>query len=300
MAPIVSRYLEGVPSRARRRASRVLLVWLVLVVLFVCVWVLLGAPPDARPAPRPVEPPGALATLAPALLVLAAFGGALFVVVRRQREGALAALRGEELLSAERFDEAVVYLQARLRRGLAPFPAFQALSALGRCAEAKMDFADAAAIYTAAAGAVPRAFGALGTLHAQVVPIAHGRRAFALAADDRLDEAERELELALGPVALPAARPLAVRARALVLAKRARYKDLLDLLASERRVTKNGLPLRDRLLLRALGAHARRALAATVEGRQRSAAPAPLLVDPDLRPWIARVFPAAAALWEGG
>ena len=318
---MTTRYLEGVPRRTFRSAGRVLrllLLWVLAMVLFVAIWQLLSPPPSPSPSPRAagaarsqtapraeVQEESAHARadvfdLAVPLAVLVAVGvGAWLLVVRRAQRGLSETNDVEQLFLCERYDDAIARAQRQLRTGrLQPYPAFRAFLMLGKCVEAKGEFADAAEVYGAAAGAVPSAPGVLGTMRQQLAPLASAQKAFALAADGRLDEADVELRAAAGPVAMPGTRAMAVRARAVVLAKRAQYKELLDLLASERAVVKRSLAYKDRMLLRALAAHARQGVASAVDGRARSGGVAPLHVDGDTRAWITRVFPPARALWE--
>src|SRR5262249_19401677 len=105
----------------------------------------------------------------------------------------------------------------RTQRGI--HDRYGATMLIGRCAEARGDFVEAEAIFARAKNELVDVFG---VYRDQMLPLAAARRAFALAALGRLDEADAELTQTTHRDALPGTRWLAVRARAVSLARRGR------------------------------------------------------------------------------
>jgi hypothetical protein len=282
-----NRYLDGLPARGKRRGPwvRLVVLWGLLVLVFLAIWQLLQ-PSDGSPAVQPPEPPSSdpswtfvLGSTVVALAIVAA-GVGLFL---RRRAGGLAAMRSADaMLAREQVDAPVATLRSILPKVQPGHAHFSAMLVLGRCAEMHADFTEAAEIFELATSSLGGP--ALRLLRRQLVPLAAAYRAFALAAAGRLDEADAALAATNEPLALPPTRALVTRARALVLAKRGEHRALLDLLAKERAMVRNGLNERNRSLLRLLAARARVALeGGTLDAVSRAD------VDPALLPWIDRV-----------
>jgi tetratricopeptide (TPR) repeat protein len=239
----------------------------------------------------PVDPALYLATLG---LILCA----VFIVAWRARRHGLGRrptrvddwLAAEALVLRDDFDGAV----ARIQRALAVAPTrwrqVALLGLLGRCAEGRGDFPEAADVFGRAEEMIPTRRGA----YAQLGPVLAAHRAFALAATGKLDDATRALERAGGRQAYPRTRALAARARALVLARRGERQALSQHLDETRVVVKSSLGHRDRTLLRVLGESARWGLA----GQIRGGVPSGLRVDAETRAWITRAAPDTAAFLE--
>jgi hypothetical protein len=296
-----SGYLDGIPTVRTRRVKRGLVLWLLLILMFVAIWQLLTSRSvDTAPSTAPymamqVYGEGwdwtSLAFGGAAFSAL--FVGVLALKTRRIGESMTEVRAAEAALLAEDYDRSVALARAWLMRaGLQSQPAFNALLVLGACAEQRSSFADAEELFRRAQDCLPPTVGL--SLRDQLGPFAAARRAFALAAMDRLDEAEALLAIPVSPVVLPAVRPLQVRATALVLAKRGMHRGLLELLHREHPLIRNTLSRRDKLLLRVLAAHAK----AELEDTMRAAATDIVGVDDDLKPWLARIMPGAHPLRE--
>ncbi len=124
-----------------------------------------------------------------------------------------------------------------------------------------------------------------------VADLARAQLALALAATGGdLDEAGAALEQtkrATSPLAIA----LAVRARAVVAAKRGRFDEAADSLDAERALLRNVLPLNDAVLCEALGSYAATRLGSTYRGAAR--APQLVLADDLARAYVRRILPEA-------
>jgi hypothetical protein len=303
---MANRYLDGLPARAKRKRPllRIVLLWGLLIVFFLAIWQLLQpsdvpAPPrhHGSRAPASMTEPRAELTLPESLgivllpmlpLGLGAF--LLFIALRARRFASVNTQRAELLLAREQVDDAVTELRRLLVRVQGGHMHWATMLLLGRCAEAKGDFAEAAEIFDFASSSLGGP--GMRVLRRQLAPFAAAHRAFALAAVGRLEEADAALAVTSDPIALPPTKARVVRARALLLARRREHRALLDLLAAERMLVRNATAERDRELLRVLGALAQRALA----GGTRAPAHRHE-VDPVFRPWIERVAPEVTVLW---
>jgi hypothetical protein len=301
-------YLEGVPVRARNAgaARRFVALWVLLLGMFFFIWLVLGGQSDhSAPlvhAPSAPSRAAATATIEDARRVgfltlvgvpvgtVGLITGLVLLTVRRKKRDAAQLRDAEVLLACEQVDAAVLALRSLLPRAKPGAAHFTAMLALGRCAEQRGDFRAAYEMFMLASSSLDGP--GMKPLRKQLAPLAAAHRAFAAAALGHFPEAEAALAETNEPTALPPTRARAVRSRALLLARRGEHKELLDLLARERGALRNALVERDRTLLRALEAVARRA----IEGGTRAAA-ARVEVDPVLRPWIERAAPAAAAAW---
>lgn len=284
-APPGNPYLADLPPARVVHGRQVLGVWLPLVVL---VFVLISVA-SGRLGPEWVLPE-LLAVVACLFLVLS---------TRRSRGPAGAAHRSivaiERLVLREDHAGALAALHTLLGGGLSSFDRARAYHQLGRVAEARGDFAHAAEVYERAALALPVRRGLLGMAFAQLAPVIGAQRAFCLAAAGRLDEAQRVLDAAHDRDEFPGVRALAVRAQALLHARRGEHQALVDLASREHVRIKNGLPHRDRALLRVLLGWGR----SCASGAFRSPPPPGFGEDAELRAWIARAVPEAAYVVGG-
>jgi hypothetical protein len=299
-------YLAGVSPKGPRTVRKILLLWVALIVMFLAIWQFLSPSPsarhtrrqvdddyelDERPAPSPPLASSVLTpmTILPASLVVIFVFFTLRVQVRRDARlrAAEAKLLDDDIGGAVADAQAVLQKAQQIQR-------YQALMILAQCAERRADFAEASDLFAQAAAALPNMLGA-NAVKMQVEPYTNARRAFALAAADRLDEAEAVLARPPTCEAPPGTYAFTVRAHAVVDSKRGRYTQLLNGLATAHAALRESLPLRDRLLLRIVAAHARISLA----DARRAAAVGPTLVDPALAAWIGRVVPRTLPLLEG-
>jgi tetratricopeptide (TPR) repeat protein len=186
----------------------------------------------------------------------------------------------------ERIPEAIARCRALLRSGLGPYLRAQALLVLGECAEQEGDFAEAAEIFVLAEGRL-RSARVNAVLLAQQLAVVAARRAFAHAACGELDRAEATLRTAGVRDGVPLAGPLSSRAMLLVLARRGLKQQVIERLATDAKLLRNGLAFRDRSLVAVVGAFA--ASRAIPHGS----------VDPAIVPWLTRAFPEAAAILGG-
>jgi hypothetical protein len=274
---MASPYLEGLPGGGgRRRAKLVLLVAaLVLCILFL---IDLLSVPGATPAPT-------FTWTTTAILCVLVGPFLLRFLVRRLFPDGSALNAAEVSLLRGDVDRAIAAARELLKTSRGVSDRFGATMLLGRCAERRGDFADAEAIF---ARARDELVGVYGMYKDQMLPLAAARRAFALAALGRLDDAEAEIARTAGKDALPGTRWLAVRAQAVTLARRARHRELAALLDREASFVRRTLTYRDRLLMRVLSAFAMASLEPTTR-----AAGAPVFVDEPERAWIGRVVPEA-------
>jgi tetratricopeptide (TPR) repeat protein len=290
----VNRYLDGLRwKQAFGVGSLALVLWIALIVMFLTVWLVLS-PTETSFDAAVTSPVVRLAPIVTVVVLLVA----VVVAVRLAAKGRLEKLFAAEERLLEDDVESAVGLARQAVAATQQLPRHQALMLLGQCAERNGDFREAAEVYARAVSVLPSTPG-LATLRDQLAPVAAARQAFALAAADRLDEAEHMIARARGPIAMPTARALAARARVLVAAKRGahRYREVLEVLAAERLVLRNTLGARDRALLRSLAAFAKRGLEGSTT---RAAATDVLAVDAEHRKWIARVMPALGPMLGGG
>ncbi len=213
--------------------------------------------------------------------VVAAF--ALVFLVRSARPGTeiseglqqanLDRLRG-------RLEPAIERLRGLANRRLAPGVRAPILFALGECAEAAGDFAEATDVYARGEGILRS--GRRTIVHNQLLPLFGARRAFCLAACGFIDPADAALRSTHHTDGLPQATALASRAALLIATKRGLFADVEARIAGERALHRNAFGARDRAFVRVAGAIARARLRGTGER-------APV-DDPELRTWMARAF----------
>jgi hypothetical protein len=298
-------YLPDVSARRRRAVPKAVWLWAVLIGTFLLIWLALSPSPtdhgsrvngSYRPRDRTVltTAPKPDPWSGPLLLLPIAFIGTAATIFIRRRRAQLGRVRtAETKLLDDDVGGAIADAQAALRTAQEGLR-YRALMVLAQCAERRGDFAEASTLYAAAPASL-RSAGTTTLAHSQFEPYADARRAFALAAADRLDEAEAILARPLPREAIPGTSAIRVRAQAVVDSKRRRYRDVLDGLAAAHVPVRECLPLRDRLLLRTVAAHARISLADPL----RTAAEPPLRIDAPLADWIGRVLPSTRALLEG-
>jgi len=186
----------------------------------------------------------------------------------------------------EHVPAAIAKCRALLRRGLAAYWRAQVLVVLGECAEMEGDFAEAAAIFVRAEG-ILRAARLHGVLRAQQLAVVAAKRAFAHAALGELDRAEATLRTAGVRDGVPLAGPLSCRAMLLVLARRGLKQQVLERLATDAKLLRNGLAFRDRALVAVIGAYA---TSRTIPHGS---------VDASIVPWLTSAFPEATATLGG-
>jgi hypothetical protein len=304
---MANRYLDDLPMPRKKgqQTTRTLLLWILLIVMLLAIWQFLS-PSDRRAISTAVKPRPTATKVAPsasaddppsltglALITLPAlvFVGLYALRSRRRAEHVFSSGDVETALLREDLDGAIAGARKHLGVGdSVPYASHRALMVLGTCAEWRGDFREAEEIFARAEQSFSRTLG--GSLRDQAAPFARARRAFSLATLDRLDEAEALLVMPVIAIVAPAVRPLVVRARALVLTKRGRHREILDLLQAERSLLRSALTQRDATVLRMLAAHAK----AELEDTTRSAAADTTAIDPDLRPWLARILPNARPL----
>ena len=304
--PMPNPYLAGVSPKGPRKLPKIFLLWVPLITMFLAIWQFLPPPHSGRHTPRQVDeddesderpapsPPPSNALPLTTVLVAGVFGViVVFLVVRVQLRRAARLRAAEAKLLDDDIGGAAADAQAVLQKAQ-QIQRYQALMILAQCAERRADFADASDLYAHATAALPDTLGA-NALKAQIEPYVDARRAFALAAADRLDEAEAVLARPPTREATPGTYAFTARAHAVVDSKRGRYTQLLNGLVTAHAALRESLPLRDRLLLRIVAAHARISLA----DARRAAATPPTLVDPALAEWIGRVVPRTLPLLEG-
>lgn len=277
------KYLEGVPNAPRRFARVVFLgglYWLAFMAVGLIV-------------PLAFQAAGPLFTFvvltAPVWLLVAI----LLLWFAQLTRGWAELRKAEATLLRGDLDLAERQTKRALSRGLGQAAWWQGLLLLGRVAEGRGDFSAAAEIFersTRAYRLVDR------SAVRQTAPLSAAYRAFALSASDRLDEADAALRQTEDELATPLTRPMAVRAKALLLSKRKAWRELVDLLAAERGVIRRGLSRRDRLLLSVLGSEAKRAL----EDRHRVAGVEPLDIEAEEREWLEAVEPSLKAMRSAG
>lgn len=173
-----------------------------------------------------------------------------------------------------------------LGQGLASYYRAQVLLVLGECAEMEGDFAEAAALFVRAEG-ILRATRIHKVLRAQQLAVVAAKRAFAHAACGELDRAEATLRTAGVRDGVPLAGPLSARAMLLVLARRGLKQQVLERLATDAKLLRNGLAFRDRALVAVIGAYA---TSRTIPHGS---------VDPAIVPWLTSAFPEASAALGG-
>ncbi len=278
-------YLRGVRvARPGRPWLRLALLLVLALVLFSALFAILD-PGNGEPLDR--------ATYLVALGVVVIVVGV--VAARRRGAGAPRAADPQVMAAAlmlrDDFDGAIPLLKDALARARGPWKQANLLLILGRCAEGRGDFAEAAAVYRSAERLLPTR---RGVAYAQLAPTLAARGAFALAASGRLDEAAQALARSEGRDAYPGTRALAARAHALVLSRRGEHEALCKHVAASRGVTKSSLSYRDRTLMRVLAANADRELA----GKLRGGIPAGLHLDGETRSWIGRAAPEVVPFLE--
>lgn len=282
LEPMANRYLEGLSAPRRVRRGRALgFVWLTVVLLMAAMWALLRAPgPDWHLA-------GVFVGLGLAFAALGARGGAFSRGAARRTVADVQA--AELLLLRGRVEPAVQACRALLTRPLSGYVRGQVLLLLGRAAEVAAAFTEAAEIYGLAWNEIQEA--PVGNIFkAQLLPVIAARRAFALAADGRLDVATETLRATKHRDALPATAVLESRAELLIDARRGDAPAVLARLDGNRVLHRNGFSHRDRVLAHVLEVMAR----AKLSGASRGAAV--VGADPALRGWVLRAVPEAAAV----
>lgn len=279
-------YLVDIPPGRPLRARLILSVWLPLVVLTLVL------------ATMGTGRLGSEWVLPELLAVLACLG--LVLWGKRSRGDVLSSNRALVAIDRQLLREDHVGAMAALRKvlsgGLLAYDRARALHLLGQIAEARGDFAHAAEVYERAVLALPVRRGVLGMAFAQLAPVLGVKRAFCLAAAGRLEDAQRVLDAAHDRDEFPGVRALAVRARAVLLARRGEHQALVDLATREHVRIKNGLLHRDRALMRVLLGWGR----SCASGAFRSPPPPGFGEDPELRAWIAKAVPEAAHTLGGG
>lgn len=206
----------------------------------------------------------------------------------RLNNGAVALMmRGEDLGAANAFRAAVHGFFGRDIVGMS-------LSNLGVLALRALDLPSAIALQRAAIAA-GRGF-RFRSQPSLATDLARVQLAFALAANGQgadLDEAAA-LACATEEAASPLAMALAVRARAMIAAKRGRFDEVLAIFDGDRALLRNVLPLNDAVLVDALESYALGRLGSTYRGGAR--APHPVLADEPARAYVKRTMPAAESV----
>ena len=236
--------------------------------------------------------PQAFALPALALFVLG-FAGALLLRVRalkglRLNNGGVAQMtRGEDVAASTAFRAAATSIYGRDVVAMS-------LHNLGVLALRSLDLPSAVALQRAARAA-GRGF-RLPWQPSYAAEFAGAQLAFALAAsggDAELDEAAALVD-ADKPPSAPLAIAFAARARALLLARRGRFEETVDVLDGERALLRNVLPLNDAVLCEALLSYALLRLDDALRGAPR--AHSPVLADDPARAYVKLIFPACEAV----
>jgi hypothetical protein len=279
-----SRYLEGIPSpRGLKHSTRIALIWLLLVILFLLIWQLFGSPG------RPDDP---LSPLASAAIAFGTFAGVTALVLALRYQQLFAAteplLDAESSLYHEDFEAAVAKARAIVARSGGVQLSLGAILILVRIADTRSQFEEVVALCDRGLALLAVTSG---LYRQQMEPVVHARRAFALAALGRFEEAERSLAQTSRPEAFPGTGALVALARAVLLARSGQDDALLRHVNDIPRLVKNGMRRRERLLFGALRAHTKSKLepAMRVAGYE---------IDPELRPWLQAVVPEVVARLE--
>jgi hypothetical protein len=222
------------------------------------------------------------------LLVAAAFAGLLALSRRavrgvRLNNGAVALMtRGEDLGASNAFRAVVKGFFGRDIVGMS-------LYNLGVLALRSLDLASSISLHRAAIAAGDGfRFRWQPNLAAD---LSRAQLAFVLAASgEQLEEAASSLEAGKGATS-PLAIAFAVRARAMLAARRGRFEEVLDVLDGERALLRNVLPLNDAVLCEALASYAVARLGNTYRGGARVAQP--VLADDLARAYVRRMLPEA-------
>ncbi len=279
---MANRYVDGLPPPRRIRPTRgASLLWAAIFLLLMAIWaVMQRGGPDWL----------ATGLFAGVAVVVLAIGVRTGGFVRGGARRVVTQVQGVEMLLLRgRIDHAVQAARAALATPMSGYARGQVLVLLARAAEAAGDFAEAAAVYGLAWDEIQRAPVAA-IFKAQLLPVVAARRAFALAAEGRVDDAAAVLRAATHRDALPAAQVLESRAGLLIEARRGDAAALLARLEQDRVIHRNGFAHRERVLAHVLEVMAR----AKLSGAARGAAV--VGGDPALRRWILRAVPEAAAV----
>lgn len=267
---MANRYLDGVDmGRAPSRAIWGILLWLVLSATFIAAFFSVD---------RWLVAAGVLVSLGLVVLMVLAMRGS-----RSLRDGM-------ELASLERMrgelDPAVARLRALLASRSAKHFKVLMLLALGECAEAAGDFAEAADVYARGEGLLR--VGRRTIVQSQILPLFGARRAFALAACGLVDAAEAALRSTEHKDGFPQAAALASRAAVLIDTKKGHFSAVRDRLHEDRALHRNAFGARDRWFVRVAGTYARARLSGAIERE--------ILADPVLRDWILRALPESSTV----
>lgn len=225
--------------------------------------------------------------------IVAMFGAASFAIlvamVMSQR-GGRAVRDGIELANLERMrgqlEPATERIRGLLGKRTAAHIKAILLLALGECAEAAGDFAEAADVFARGEGLLRAQRRTI--VHNQLLPLFGARRAFALAACGLIEPAEAALRSTEHKDGFPQAAALASRAAILIDTKKGQFAAVRDRVVQERALHRNAFGARDRAFVRVAGALAKSKLSGASE---RSA-----VADPALREWIARALPEGQAV----
>src|SRR5215472_6903205 len=273
MAGRMAGYMEGVSFSRARRAVHALARWIAptrtawkLTLLATCSLLLLGVLRAIGVSPTLEGSEGYLGAIkifAIGLLGVAALAGAWAFAERarvpRAPDPATDFAAARDRLLRGQAAHAIALVQKVLAMPLDASSRALAVGTLGDCAELKGDFGDAAELFALALrelevkrdGWSKRAF---------FRAVFAAKRAFALAAMGRLDEADTQLAGIRGTDDEVELRPLVGRARALLLAKRGAHGQLLELSRSCAFEESGMIGARSKALMRALEVQARCAL----------------------------------------
>ena len=226
-------------------------------------------------------------------LFVLGFAGALLLRVRslgglRLNNGGVAMMtRGEDVAAAASFRGAATAVYGRDVVAMS-------LHNLGVLALRSLDLPSAIALQRAARAA-GRGF-RLPWQPSYAAEFAGAQLAFALAATG--GEAELDESAALVEAEKPPSSPLAIafaaRARALLLARRGRFEETIEVLDQERALLRNVLPLNDAVLSEALLSYALLRLDDAYRGAPREHSP--VLADDQARAYVKRIFPECEAV----
>lgn len=220
--------------------------------------------------------------------IVGMFGAASFAIlvamVMSQR-GGRELREGIELANLERMRGQIEPATERIRGLLAKRTAahFKAvlLLALGECAEAAGDFAEAADVYARGEGLLRAQRRTI--VHNQLLPLFGTRRAFVLAACGLVEPAEAALRSTEHKDGFPQAAALASRASILIDTKKGQFAGVRDRVALDRALHRNAFGARDRAFVRVAAALAKSKLSGATERWS--------VADPAIRAWIARALP---------
>ena len=286
-------YLDGLkpaPVASKHSPRKTLALWVLLIVMFIAIYNFVGSSPHSNHATPDSDKtavtltesnvPFPFVTILGSVVLLLLYG--LFrqgSKIDSDLNDAEIALQSDDVNGAIERIRVVLANKVKLRA--------RALYLLGECAERRGDFVEAEEVFRealAACGEGNKKTGARGTIASLVLP----RQAFALIAVNRLDEGALILDARTAPDEHPNARALALRARALLLAKRRDTEGFRALISANFATIQNALAVRDRLLLRAIEL--------TTNGTRQGALAG--AIDPDERAWITRIAPETTVAVE--